>query len=167
MVRYLEQLPKGAVVFIDTNIFHLYLRGPRPIRDSCTAFLERVEEEKIMGYTSTLVLDELAYKLLLRRVEELYKRNPLEVIREKREVVAEVAPYVENGLNIVLGIEGLQVLSVESFHLSDFMEYVRKYSLLPRDALHVTIMVAINCKNIASADEDFDLVPFIVRWSPV
>lgn len=38
---------------------------------------------------------------------------------------------------------------------------------MPRDAIHVAVMEATNCKNIASADGDFDAVPNIVRWSPI
>jgi len=167
VVRALAKFPRGASIFVDANIFHMYLRGPRRIRDVCTAFLERIERGEVEGYTSTLVLDELAYKLMLKRIEELYRRNPLEVLRVKREIIAEVTPYVEEGINIVLGIEGLQILSVELLHLEIFTECMKNYSLLPRDALHVAVMTSVNCRNIASADEDFDAVPSIVRWSPI
>jgi len=104
---------------------------------------------------------------MLRRVEELYRRNPLKVLKENRKVVAEVAPYVEKGISIILGMEGLQILSVEPFHLEDFIEYMKNYSLPPRDSLHIAVMTSINCMNIASADEDFDAIPGIVRWTPV
>lgn len=50
-----------------------------------------------MGYASTLVLDELACKLMLRQIEELYKRNPLDVLKEGREAIAEASYYVEKG----------------------------------------------------------------------
>ncbi|MCD6369330.1 MAG: type II toxin-antitoxin system VapC family toxin [Thermoproteales archaeon] len=167
MAKALARVPKGTSIFVDANIFHLYLRGPKPIRDICTEFLERIEKGELKGYTSTLVLDELAYKLMLRRVEELYRRNPLKVLKENRKVVAEVAPYVEKGISIILGMEELQILSVEPFHLEDFTEYMKNYSLWPRDSLHVAVMTSINCMNIASADEDFDAIPGIVRWTPV
>jgi len=167
MVRRLAELPQGVKVFIDTNIFHLYLRGPRLVRESCTAFLERVESGEIEGYTSTLVLDELAYKLLLKRIEEQYRQNPLKIIRERRNVIAEAVPYVEEGLNIVLGIEKLRVIGIERTHLEEFTEYMSDYLLLPRDALHVALMKTIDCENIASADKDFDVVPGIIRWSPL
>ena len=128
---------------------------------------EMVEKGEIKGYTSTLVLDELAYKLLLRKIEDLYGRNPLEVLRERREAIAQATPYVEEGLNIILGIRGLKILSIGPSHIAYFTEYMKNYSLLPRDALHLTLMISIGCRNIASADKDFDTVPFITRWSPI
>jgi predicted nucleic acid-binding protein len=165
MVKKLDEIPPGTAVFIDANIFHLYLRGPRGIRDKCTRFLERVEKEEVRGFTSTLVLDELAYKLLLKRIEELYHRNPLEVIAGNPAAVSEASDYVERGLEIVLGIRKLGVLAVERSHVRGLVAFMR-YSLLPRDALHLSVMSAVGCRDIASVDEDFDRFPEIVRWAP-
>lgn len=162
----LSEVPKGISIFIDANVFYLYLRGPTRPREDCTKLLERVEEGEVEGYTSTLVLDELAYKLLLRKIEEIYGQNPLEVIRRRREAISEASPYVERGMEVVLGIDGLRVLSVEPPHLNVLAEYMRRYWLLPRDALHVAVMDWVGCRDLASADEDFDRVPHIRRWAP-
>lgn len=162
----LTEVPKGSAIFVDANVFHLYLRGPRGIRDKCTRLLERIERGEVRGYTSALVLDELAYKLLLRRIEETHRRNPLEVMGEDPSAIGKSSTYVDEGLNIVLGIKGLEVLAVERRHVEEFVAHMKKYSLLPRDALHLSSMMAIGCKDIASTDGDFDSVPGIVRWSP-
>lgn len=167
MVKALIEVPRGIKIFIDTNIFHLYLRGPELVKNLCTQFLERVEKGELIGYTSTLVLDELAYKLMLRRIEDIYRRNPLNILKERREVIAEVSSYIEEGLDIVMGIENLQILRVEKSHLEELVEYMRKYLLMPRDSLHLAVMTSINCTDIASADRDFDNIPFITRWSPI
>jgi len=162
----LAKFPEGVPIFVDANVFHLYLRGPKSLRDKCTALLERVESGEVKGYTSALVLDELAYKLLLRRIEEVQRRNPLEVIEKNPSAIGESSSYVDEGLSIVLGIRGLEILAIERHHAEKFVAYMRKYSLLPRDALHLSSMMAIGCKDIASTDGDFDLIPGIVRWSP-
>jgi len=164
--KNLAEVPKGVAIFVDANVFHLYLRGPKSIRDKCMGLLERIERGEVKGYTSALVLDELAYKLLLRRIEETHRRNPLEVIEEDPSAVGKSSNYVGEGLDIVLGIKGLEVLAVERHHAEEFVAYMKKYSLLPRDALHLSSMMAMGCKDIASADEDFDSVPGIIRWSP-
>lgn len=62
MVKPLANVPDGAMIFVDANIFHMHLRGPKPIKDPCSSFLERIERGEVKGFTSTLVLDELAYK---------------------------------------------------------------------------------------------------------
>lgn len=167
MAEFLRDIPAGTLVFIDSNIFHLYLRGPETIREVCTSFLERIERGEIKGITSVLVLDELAYKLLLRRIEELYEDNPLQVLKNRREAIIEAASYVRKGLEITLGIENLRILSVNYSHLEYFTEFMEKYSLLPRDALHLAVMMDTNCTNIASADKDFDSISIISRWTPI
>ncbi len=47
MAKALARIPKGTSIFVDANIFHLYLRGPKPIRDICTEFLERIEKGEL------------------------------------------------------------------------------------------------------------------------
>jgi predicted nucleic acid-binding protein len=90
----------------------------------------------------------------------------LEVITRNPLAVSETSDYVERGLEIVLGIQKLEILSVERFHIQGLITFMR-YSLLPRDALHLSVMSAVRCRDIASIDEDFDKVPEIVRWAPL
>ena len=167
LAKSLADIPKGSSVFIDANIFHLYLRGPKNLRRDCTSFLERVEKGEVRGSTSVLVLDELAYKLLLKRIEETYHQNPLDVIEKDPTAISKASNYVGEGLEIILGIEKLDVLSVEREHLRELTTFMMRSSLLPRDALHLSVMSAVGSKDIASTDEDFDRVPEIVRWTPV
>jgi predicted nucleic acid-binding protein len=164
--KNLAEVPKGAAIFVDANVFHLYLRGPKSVREVCTRLLERIERGELKGCTSSLVLDELAYKLLLRRIEETHRRNPLEVIEKDPSAIGESSAYVDEGLNIVLGIKNLEILAVERHQVKEFVTFMKKYSLLPRDALHLSSMMAIGCRDIASTDGDFDSVPGIIRWSP-
>lgn len=164
VARKLAELPRGSLVFIDANVLHLYLRGPKDLRETCAEFLERIEAGEVKGYTSPLVIDELAYKLLLKRIEETHDRNPLAVIEEKPVTITEASHYVEEGLAIILGIENLGVVSINRHHTEVFTFYMTKYSLLPSDAMHLAVMVTMNCKNIASTDDDFDRVPEVVKW---
>ncbi len=167
MPRNLARIPKGTKVFIDANIFHFYLRGPRNAREICANFLEKVESGEVIGYTSTLVIDELVYKLMLKRIEEIYRENPLKIIKKNRKVISEAADYVEQGLSVILGIENLRILTIKPIHLENMVEYMKEYSLLPRDSLHVALMIDIECRDIASADSDFDVLPGITRWTPL
>jgi len=164
--KLLSEVPDGTLIFIDANIFHLYLRGPEAPRRGCTEFLERVERGRVEGVTSPLVLDELAYKLLLINIEERFRRNPLLVIRENPAAVSEAAGYVGRGLSIVLGIENLTVLGLERLHAEELTTFMERHSLLPRDSLHLAVMFIAGCRDIASADRDFDRAETITRWSP-
>jgi len=166
LIKNLLKLPKNESIFIDANIFHLYLRGPKDIQEACTNFLERIERSEIIGYTSPLVLDELAYKLLLKKVEESFRENPLNILRENPKIISDFSHYIELGLNTILGIENLKIVEISKDHVEDMANYMKEYLLLPRDALHLSIMNTLNCRNIASMDSDFDRVPIVTRWVP-
>ena len=166
LIKKLSEFPKNNSIFIDANIFHLYLRGPKKIQEICTNFLEKIERKEITGYTSPLVLDELAYKLLLKKIEEKFQENPINILRKNPKVISNFSNYVELGLDTILGIENLKIIDISKEHVENMVDYMKKYLLLPRDALHLSVMLAINCKNIASTDDDFDRAPMITRWTP-
>ena len=167
MVKHLSRISQGGTVFLDTNILHFYLRGPEDLRKDCTLFLERIDEKGITGFTSSLVLDELMYKILLKKIEEKYRRNPLDVIQKSFEEIGVQSIEVRKALNIILGIEGLNILSVTRAHIEESVDFMQKYSVLPRDAIHLSVMKSIECTDLASADSDFDRVLTINRWTPL
>ena len=167
MVKHLSALPRGKAVFIDTNIFHFYLRGPEQLQESCSSLLERVERNDVIGFTSSLVLDELMYKILLKKVEDRYRKNPLDVLRKSPEEIGAQSGEVRKALNIILGIQGLTVLSVERSHLEESVEYMEQFSILPRDAIHLAVMKTNECADVASSDSDFDRDPEVNRWTPM
>lgn len=166
MARPLADLPKGKVVFIDSNIFHLFLRGSGSLQRSCTAFLERVEAKEITGYTSALVLDELIFKILLKKVEEKHRRNPLVVLQDHPEEASVHSQEIRRAVGIVLGIGALGIVAVEKNHMEDASDQMQKHSVLSRNAIHLSVMSSLNCHDIASADSDFDRVADINRWRP-
>ena len=167
MAGQLTDIPPGRAVFIDANIFHFYLRGPNIIQKACTSLLQRIERKEMVGYTSTLVLDELIYKLLLKKIEEKYKRNPLEILQRSPEEASAHSPDLRRAINSVMGIEGLTVLAVEARHIEESIDYIQKHSLLPRDAVHLSVINTIECTDLASADTDFDKVTNLNRWTPL
>jgi predicted nucleic acid-binding protein len=74
---------------------------------------------------------------------------------------------VRRSLGIILGIHSLKVLPVERDHLETAPDYMEKYSLLPRDAIRLSVMKSIACTDIATADSGFDRVTEVNRWTPL
>ena len=77
------------------------------------------------------------------------------------------AGYARKGLEIVLAIENLEILPVKTEHLQAAAHIMEKYSLLPRDAVHIAVMRETGIQDIASADTDFDTINNITRWTPI
>jgi predicted nucleic acid-binding protein len=167
VAKRLGSIPAGIAVFIDANVFHFYLRGPKDVRKESTKFLERIENGEISGYTSTLVLDELMYKILLRKIEEKHKQNPLIIIEKNFDEIGKNASYVKEAIEIVLGISELKILEVTMEDLQNAADLMELFSLLPRDAVHLSVMLSHGIKDIASSDNDFDRVKDLTRWTPI
>jgi predicted nucleic acid-binding protein len=167
LANHLSKLPRGKSIFLDANIFHFYLRGPVEIQKGCTSLLQRVERREIHGVTSSLVLDEVMYKILLKTIEDKHRMNPLDVIRKSFEQIGVQSKEIHKALDIILGIEGLEVLAVDRHHIETSVDYMEKFSLLPRDSIHLSIMKSIHCSDIATGDSDFDRVFDIGRWTPL
>ncbi len=165
--RTLERIPAGQKVFIDTNIFHLYFRGPKEIKEQCYEFIERIRVGEIAGYTSTMVLDEFIYKMLLKLIEVDHRKNPLEIIRQdKQKVVKKYSSIVEQFLLKILSIENLIIIPIEMQDIISAMSVMKTYGLLPRDAINVALMQRYQIKIIASCDHDYDVVTTIERYYP-
>jgi predicted nucleic acid-binding protein len=137
------------------------------LKKACSSFLQRIENSEIRGVTSSLVLDEVMYKILTKRIEDRHKKNPLDIIRKSVEEIGVESAEVRKALDIILGISRLAVLAVDKEHVEESVYFMAKYSVLPRDAIHLSIVKSVECEDITSADGNFDRVQEITRWAPV
>ena len=57
--------PDHSEVFVDANIFIYHFSGPTEHTDACTQFLQRIEEARLSGLTSVLILTETLHRLMI------------------------------------------------------------------------------------------------------
>jgi predicted nucleic acid-binding protein len=107
------------------------------------------------------------YKILLRKLEEKHKQNPLTVIEKDFGEIAKNSYYAKEAIDLVLGISGLNVLDVTREDVQHAPDLMESFSLLPRDAVHLSVMLNHNIMDIASSDSDFDRVKDLTRWTPL
>ena len=74
---FLDEIPTGTRVFVDSNIFIYHFLG---ISESCTSFLSRAESQDIVAYTSTIVLAEVLHRLMIAEVVERYNLKPKDAL---------------------------------------------------------------------------------------
>ncbi|HIP75246.1 MAG TPA: PIN domain-containing protein [Thermococcus paralvinellae] len=143
-------------MFVDTNIFYNFLFE--------TELSSRAKEIIEMPYelvTSFTVLNELVY-ISIRKLTE--KRYGTRDYFDFRKFISErgYEPFKED-LKIIFGLldeRGIVILP-NSQEVSEWMEVMKKYKLLPNDAL-----IAVTCKhhgikNIATFDGDFKRIDFL------
>jgi predicted nucleic acid-binding protein len=49
----------------------------------------------------------------------------------------------------------------------DFLNRIKEYKLMTRDALHISVMKSNGISHITTGDEDFRQVPGVTVWAPV
>ena len=163
-----DDIPSGAVVFIDANCLVYAATSEPQYGASCQRLLEQVENRLLQGCTSAHVLGELSHRLMtieaaltlgrpMTGIANWLRRNPAEVQR-----LSQYRLSIDDLLTIPIPI-----LPVTGTLLSRAADVSRLHGLLTNDALIVAIMHVHGLTHLASNDADFDRVPGIMRYSPV
>ncbi|HMF17935.1 MAG TPA: PIN domain-containing protein [Gemmataceae bacterium] len=149
-------IPNGAAVFIDANIF-VYHFLPHPVLGpACTDLLDQIEHKQLIGFTSAGVLSDLAHRLMTLEANQLkgwaltgianrLKRHPPEIQQLNGYRLAQ---------NEIAAI-GVQILSISGALVSQAIDACRQFGLLMNDALVVAVMQQHGLTNLASHDADF------------
>jgi predicted nucleic acid-binding protein len=124
---------------------------------ACFAFLDRLTHAAdTLSYLSTLTLDETLFALLrLKVIEEYPDRGFWEVYRERPAVIepclGELQALVER-----LSIDPrIRIVGTERDDLFAALVTMARYALLPRDALHLSVMARLGIDSIVTTDGDF------------
>ena len=162
---FLGDIPEGTRVFIDANIF-LNVALEDAHADTCKDFLKKVHEGKVGGFVSLVVLDEILFKLLQSEISSKFKVPLREVVgyaKRNPKCMTQLAKCWEAMENILS--MNITVLDMPK-ELKSVISNCRKYALLTRDSLHVTVMEQDDIKDIATSNSDFERVDFLKVWKP-
>ncbi len=164
-------IPKGEKLYIDTGIFIRHHSKDLKYKDECTAFLTKVEQGEWEAFVSFLVIDEASYILLKYKAAELLKtHDPQKILKGlKRKKLHEKAwEAAQLHIDYVLGLRDKGALRIieQVPKPEEFAQNARKYGLLPRDTIHLSLMLTHGIVNIATTDQDFDKVKGIKAWKP-
>lgn len=133
----LKELPRGASIFIDSNIFTYHLSGHSRFGAHCREFLEAVENGVFRGYISDIVISEVLLNFIK---SELYRTRRIKPYKVVKEIKANNKIDVDFDMPVSL-IEnlGLEIVSLD-FKISEVTNIISEYNLLPHDTLHLLAM---------------------------
>lgn len=153
---------RGQILYLDTMIPYALLRNIDAT--SVKSLFHRLQQGEFQAFTSVLTFDELAYRLLLAAIRDNHPGNPLNHLRQdETKMIAAYSPQIAVELQRLQTFPNLTILDVTAGDISQMHEFMQKYHLRPRDALHLAAMHKSNCFNLVSQDADFDHVPSIQR----
>ena len=164
----LSEVPDGASVFVDANIFIYHFSGPTPLSPACSAFLERVEHGALHGFTSTIVLIEVLHRLMIIEAVGALQIAPRDVPRYLKEhphqAKALAAHQAATQKIQQMGVQ-LVIVGVEDIERSHAIK--REHGLLTNDALVLAVMERSGVTALASNDPDFQTVDTITPYLPM
>jgi predicted nucleic acid-binding protein len=156
-------------VYLDTNyLFGLMRQGDLAVEPEYGAWRERVEVEigADPAVASDLVVDELAYRLVLAWLRDSGDRDPLATYRKSTVVVMK-----RMRSRLVAVWKALDDLDLDwassqlsSQHVAQSL--MSNPGLSPRDAFHAAYAIDGGCKWIVSSDSAFDRVSRLGRLGP-
>jgi len=139
-------------IYLDTNAFYFFFFDDNNYSKGIKKVISSITAGQNEGITSSLTLDELSYSILMRLIEKKYNSHPTEILRKNRNVIAEFS--------------GIRIIPADRDVCSLIPIYMKKYSLLPRDCIHLATMHHNECDQILSTDTDFDNISGISRIDP-
>jgi predicted nucleic acid-binding protein len=147
--------------YLDTNFLYTHLRSkpssaPDPIETWRRSVLAELASDG--GVISALVLDELAYRLILAWLRDDGVEDPLS--RYRAEPQATMRTMARRLTATWRAVESLSLELCPTDHavVAQAQALMAKPGLSPRDAFHAAHALAATCSLVASTDTAFDQV---------
>lgn len=154
------------MIYLDTNAFFFFFFRHESFSSGIEKIFQKIERGKYKAITSCLTLDEFAYVVLMKLIEDKYKKHPKDVLREKPGVIIEFVDEVEKMFDVIYSLNNLEIVDVNFKMMKVVPPLMRDNLLLPRDCVHLQTMRDHDCRQILSTDPDFDRVEGIERIKP-
>jgi predicted nucleic acid-binding protein len=160
-------LPPGAPIFLDANTL-VYHFQPHPLfGPACNQLVQRIEQQDLLGFTSTHILSELAHRLMTIEASGLPGWSATKIVAQLKQQPAVLSTLTRFRAAVETVLQSrLQILTVAPSMVSGATGISQQSGLLSNDALIVAVMQANGLTNLASNDSDFDRVSGITRYSP-
>lgn len=155
--------------YLDTNFLYTHLRSPRDVAPGIVeSWRSRVVAELAVdsGVISALVLDELAYRLILAWLRDDGDRDPLSAYRANpRRVMRTVRQRLTTTWDSVDSL-ALELQPTDRVVVEQSKTLMASPGLTPRDAFHAAHALVAGCTVIVSSDSAFDRVQGLRRLAP-
>ncbi|HXG10594.1 MAG TPA: type II toxin-antitoxin system VapC family toxin [Gemmataceae bacterium] len=160
-------LAASDAVFIDANILTYHFQPHPHWGPPCSDLLQRIENQELVGFTSTQVLSEVSHRLMTIQASVLFGWAFAGIGNRLRMHPAEVQKLTafRQAIDQILQ-SNIQVLTIPPLLLATAAALSQQLGLLTNDGLVVAVMRANGLTKLASSDADFDRVPGLTRYAP-
>jgi len=160
----LEQIPPQTRVFVDAPIFIYHFTG---VSEECRRFLERCESAELDALTSSVVVAEVAHRLMMvEAVAEgrISPKNVAKKLRGRPDLVRRLQRYQVQVEKIPL--MSVEVVAVDSGTTLRSARVRSEHGLQVNDSLVLTSALDHGATALASSDRDFEPVSELLLYRP-
>ena len=153
-------------VMIDSNVFLYFLLGTFPdskCRDGIVLLFEAVEHREIEGVTTTRIVDEVIFKLLLAKARETYPNKPLHHRKSDPQFAKSLHGIHEEFFRFAEDF-GIAIVPTTLQHLRHSGTLLKAFGIFGNDALTLEAMLTHNITRIATCDCDFERIELVEMW---
>jgi predicted nucleic acid-binding protein len=160
----LDRISSETRVFVDAPIFIYHFTG---VSEACRRFLERCEATDLDALTSSVVVAEVAHRLMMMEAVldgRVTPGNVAKKLRGKPDIVRQLQKYQAQVETIPL--MSVEVVPVDSGTVLRSRGVRSEHGLLVNDSLVVTSALDNGAEALASADRDFERVLELPLYRP-
>jgi predicted nucleic acid-binding protein len=160
----LNDLPDGASVFIDANIFIYHFTG---ISIECRVMLERGERKDIRSATGTHIILEVLHRLMM--IEALSKRlitpgQPAKKLKRNLDAIRLLQDY-NRCVNEIRRL-GVRVYPATLKQIRNSEIIRAAYGVMTNDSVTAAMMLNYGITNLATLDSDLHRIPGLDLYLP-
>jgi len=155
--------------YFDTNFLYLHLRAPDGAAPAAFENWRRRSIAELVldsGVISALVLDELAYRLVLAWLRDDGDGDPLSTYRADAERVMRVTRRRLRRTWEAVDSLAFELQPTDAKVVDQAKSLMSRPGLTPRDAFHAAHALEGDCAIIVSSDDAFDRVGGLQRLAP-
>ena len=147
------------IAYLDPSFLLNVLVAESTYHAECVDFAKRLEDAETILVLSNLGLDEIWFVLLrIQAVEEQGERGWLSFLKGNPAKVMEYTSRLEEATLQILEIPNLLLVELTASQSLRALGVMKRYGLLPRDALHTAATFEMGIGVIITTDADFALV---------
>lgn len=146
------------IVYLDTIFIINFLVLGSKYHEPCTKFVRRLRDENITSLVSNLTLDEVWYSLIKVNLIKDFDEKWYNILRDKPDIIREYVLLIRRFMSDISMLQNVILVEVKTEMTLKAIDLIEKYSLLPRDAIHLSTMLGLGVKDVFTTDVDFTRV---------
>ncbi|NIA11185.1 MAG: PIN domain-containing protein [Nitrospiraceae bacterium] len=153
-----SELPDRENIFVDANIYLFNALDDPRCGEASTRFLEKIERGEINAVTNVLVLNEVAFKILMAELSNYSEKFNIWIAKKllkSKEIAENAYKPVKQYLAYLEGLECLEITEITPRIAFSSVVLGQRYGLLPSDSFHLATMKEFGMTFIVTDDADF------------